>query len=76
MMTRFRIRNGYKEYYQNGKWHSTHRRAFEKRNGTIPKGHVVHHKNGNKLDNRSSNLTSMTRSAHTALHNRRRRKKR
>ena len=33
-----------------------------------PDGMVVHHKNGNTMDNRKSNLEVMSRSAHSALH--------
>ena len=36
--------------------------------GTIPKGHHVHHKNGDKSDNDINNLELMTQHAHLSLH--------
>ncbi|MCF7861153.1 HNH endonuclease [Candidatus Woesearchaeota archaeon] len=37
--------------------------------GHIPKGYVIHHINGNKLDNRMENLSLMINSEHRSLHN-------
>jgi hypothetical protein len=36
--------------------------------GPIPKGKVIHHKNGNQRDNRIENLEIMSRSEHSKLH--------
>ena len=49
---------GYKNFKDiDGKWQSVHKRVAEKKvGGKIFKGQEVHHKNGNKLDNRPSNL--------------------
>ena len=44
--------------------------VFEKATGVeVPANCCVHHLNGNKLDNRPSNLCLMERGAHTAFHN-------
>lgn len=59
-----RIKNGY--YYCGKKL--LNRLIWEHFNGTIPKDHVIHHKNGNKLNNSIENLECMSRSAHSRLH--------
>lgn len=45
-----------------------HRVVALEKYGEIPAGMVVHHKNGNKLDNRKRNLKLMTREKHSRLH--------
>jgi hypothetical protein len=40
----------------------------------LPKGHVIHHINGDRSDNRLSNLKLMTISEHNRLHNRQRKR--
>ncbi len=46
-----------------------HRLVFEQNTGRYLKpGEVVHHRNGNTLDNRFENLELMTHGEHTALH--------
>ncbi len=44
-----------------------HRVVWEKANGAIPKGWVVHHLNGTKNDNRIENLVAMPRKDHNPL---------
>ena len=41
--------------------------------GSIGKGRVVHHKDGNKSNFRKSNLTVMSRSDHSSLHTKKKR---
>jgi len=41
--------------------------------GPIGQGRVVHHKDGDKSNFRKSNLTVMSRSAHSSLHTKKRR---
>ena len=44
------------------------RELVKKRNGGIPKGKEVDHKNGNPRDNRKSNLQVISKSANRAKH--------
>ncbi len=61
---------GYAEYQDpnTGKITQTHRRVAEKKYGELPPGIHVHHRNGDKLDNRWSNLTVVSPSVHGRLH--------
>lgn len=45
-----------------------HRYIWEKYNGDIPKGSIIHHINGIKTDYRIENLQCLTKSNHTILH--------
>ena len=45
-----------------------HRVIWEKHNGPIPKGMLIHHINGNKKDNRIENLQMMSFHEHMQLH--------
>ncbi len=60
-------KNGYKCYADSGKL--VHRHVAEKKvGGKIGKGRVVHHKDGNKQNNKRENLHIMSRSEHSKLH--------
>lgn len=46
-----------------------HRLIYEEEYGEIPDGCIIHHKDGDKLNNDISNLTVMAPSEHAILHN-------
>mgnify|MGYP000680991074 CR=1 FL=1 len=50
----------YKTQYVNGVRKYIHRLVWEQHNGTISKGKVIHHINGNTHDNRINNLSCIT----------------
>lgn len=63
--------SGYQQFKEpkTGKWVFTHRRVAEKKvGGKIHAGCEVHHIDGNKNNNRSSNLTVVTKAQHRWLH--------
>ena len=65
-------KNGYKRYIDSKK--PVHRYVAERKlGGSIYKGYVVHHKDGNKLNNKRDNLQVMKRSDHSKLHAKKRR---
>ena len=55
---------------KNGKPSSmmAHRLIWEENKGKIPLGYIIHHKNGNKKDNRIENLLCCSPSEHRRLH--------
>jgi|WetSurMetagenome_2_1015567.scaffolds.fasta_scaffold1032607_2 hypothetical protein len=52
----------------NGKSYRVHRLIWEAVNGSIPDGHVIHHIDGNPLNNDIANLACMTNAEHVRLH--------
>ncbi len=59
-------KKGYRRFANSGK--TVHRYVASKKvGGKIGKGRVVHHKDGNKLNNRRKNLQVMNRSSHGKL---------
>lgn len=56
-----------KYYYYNGQ-EFLHRQVWKDNFGIIPQGFYVHHKNGNKVDNRISNLELMDKVKHGQMH--------
>lgn len=64
-------KSGYRKFIDpaTGKAEYTHRRVAEKKmGGKIYKGCEVHHVNGNKTDNRPSNLRTVSKKEHRDLH--------
>lgn len=69
-----RNKSGYATFKEGDKTKLVHRRVAEKKlGGSIFKGYEVHHKNGNKTDNRPANLRVMKKSSHRRLHAKKRR---
>lgn len=52
-----------------GQWTLTHRRVAEKKvGGLIFAGYEVHHLDRNKMNNKPSNLTVVSKAAHRSIH--------
>jgi len=63
LRSKYRHTRGGSESYE-------HREIWTQANGPIPAGHVVHHADGNSLNNRLENLELMSNSEHTRYHKR------
>lgn len=62
------VDNHYRKTTFNGKKIYLHRIIWTLTNGAIPDGFIVHHKDGNGLNNEINNLELMTKEKHTSLH--------
>jgi hypothetical protein len=58
----------YKRINKNGKNLMLHRHIWEQNFGIIPEGHIIHHINKNKLDNRIENLMLLDIKTHNKIH--------
>ncbi len=64
----FQKEEGYVMIRMGNKYIYEHILTWKRNNGSIPKGHVIHHINGDKSDNRIENLSCMSQSDHMKLH--------
>ncbi len=62
--------NGYKYVTRSGNTILVHRLVWEEQFGVIPKGMDIHHKDGNKLNNKIENLECLSRKEHGGKHKR------
>lgn len=63
--------SGYRQFWdeETGRWEYTHRRVAEKKmGGRIRSGYEVHHKDGDKTNNRPDNLVALPRHEHREVH--------
>ena len=60
--------DGYKYVTKSGKLILVHRLIWEEQFGTIPEGIDIHHKDGNKQNNKIENLELLTRKEHKNKH--------
>jgi len=64
-----RNKSGYKTFREGGKTKSVHKRVLEKKmGGPVRKGYEAHHVDGNKSNNRPSNLRAVKKSTHRKIH--------
>jgi len=59
---------GYRQMFVDGRKRYEHALVWEAAYGPRPKGWVMHHLNGERLDNRLRNLLAMPRGMHPRLH--------
>lgn len=61
-------RNGYYFNFNRNKKIYLHRYIWEKHNGEIPKGFIIHHKDNDRTNNNIENLECISRSDHSKGH--------
>jgi hypothetical protein len=61
--------SGYVCIVLKGKHYREHRYIWERSNGPIPDGYVIHHIDGNKTNNNIENLQLLSKINHTRIHN-------
>lgn len=59
---------GYPRIYVGGHMIAIHRFVWEQAHGSLPAGHVVHHKDGDVANYRLDNLLLLTQSDHMRIH--------
>ena len=64
----FTIRNGYRVIKVKDKYVLEHRYIWEQKNGKIPEGFILHHRDENKHNNDINNLELTTRPEHCKYH--------
>jgi len=70
-MVLFFKKKGYKHFANSGK--PVHRHVAERKLGRkLKPGEVVHHRDGNKLNNKRGNLAVLSRKFHSKLHHKKR----
>jgi len=64
-----RNKSGYQTFKEGGTIKSVHKRVCEKKmGGPVKTGYDVHHVDGNKDNNRPSNLRAVKKSVHRKIH--------
>ena len=62
------MNGNYPAIFLNGKTMHVHRVEWEKYNGVIPDGYIIHHRDGNKMNWKIDNLQMLSRCEHIKKH--------